>query len=220
MRAITYARVSTADQADSGAGLDAQADAMNAEVERRGWELVANLVDEGKSGSNLDRPALTQALAMLAAGEADTLIVAKLDRLSRTVRDFTSITDVAQRQGWAVVALDVGVDMTTPTGELMANISSSVAQWERRIIAARTRDALAARKARGQRLGRPVSLCDETRHRIATRTAEGASLRTVAGELNADEVPTARGGTWHASTVHHVLASLALDAEAEALSAA
>lgn len=216
MRAITYARVSTEEQADSGAGLDAQRLTLDGAVAARGWTLVASLVDEGRSGGTLNRPSLTEALERLDAGQADALVVAKLDRLSRSVLDFARITERAKRKGWAVVALDVDVDMTTPTGELVANITSSVAQWERRIIGARTSEALQARKAAGVRLGRPVELAEEVRQRIAAERAAGDSLRTIADRLNAEGVPTARGGRWHASTVRHVMDSLALDAVAAA----
>lgn len=214
MRAITYRRVSTDEQADSGAGLDAQDATITAALAARGWELVAALVDEGRSGATLNRPALTDALDRLDRGEADALVVAKLDRLSRSVLDFASITERAKRRGWAVVALDVDVDTATPTGELVANITSSVAQWERRIIAARTSEAMQAMKARGVRLGRPVELADDVRQRIATERAAGDSLRAIADRLNAEAVPTARGGRWYASTVRAVLDSLDLDAAA------
>lgn len=212
MRAIGYYRVSTEDQATSGAGLDAQRATVTAAVERRGWELTGTATDEAKSGSNLNRPALADALDRLDAGEFDALVVAKLDRLSRSVLDFAKITERAKRRGWAVVALDVDVDMTTPTGELVANISSSVAQWERRIIGARTSDALQALKANGKRLGGPVELAGDVRARIAAERAAGDSLRTIAARLTAEGVPTARGGKWHASTIQAVLASLELDA--------
>jgi DNA invertase Pin-like site-specific DNA recombinase len=94
---------------------------------------------------------------------------------------------------------------------LVANITSSVAQWERRIIAARTSEAMQAMKARGVRLGRPVELAEDVRHRIAAERAEGESFRAIADRLNAEQVPTARGGRWHASTVRAVMDSLALD---------
>lgn len=214
VRAISYRRVSTDEQADSGAGLDAQAVTIRAALDARGWELVADLVDEGRSASTLTgRPALVDALDRLDRDEADTLVVAKLDRLSRSVLDFAAVAERAKRRGWAVVALDVDVDMTTPTGELLANITSSVAQWERRIIGARTAEALAARKAAGVRLGRPVVLAQHVRHRIADERDAGDSLRTIADRLNTEGVPTARGGRWHASTVRAVLGSLALDSQ-------
>ena len=214
VRAITYLRVSTEDQADSGNGLDAQRATVTSALAARGWDLVVELADEGLSAKNLKRPALLDALDRLDAGQADVLVVAKLDRLSRSVLDFAAIADRAKRKGWAVVTLDVDVDTTTPTGELVANITSSVAQWERRIISARTSEAMQAMKARGVRLGRPVELDDDVRHRIAAERASGDSMRTIADRLNVEEVPTARGGRWHASTVKAVLASLVLDAEA------
>lgn len=217
MRAITYARVSTDEQADSGAGLAAQHAALTAALTARGWELVDAQADEGLSGATLARPALTAALDALDAGHADVLVVAKLDRLSRSVLDFARITERAHRKGWAVVALDVDVDTTTPTGELVANITSSVAQWERRIIGARTSEALQAKKAKGVRLGRPVSLPESLRSRIVAERAAGDSLRLIAERLNSEGVSTARGGRWHASTVRHVCESVALDREAAEL---
>lgn len=220
MRAITYARVSTEDQTDAGNGLDAQADAMTAATTFRGWTVVAALVDEGCSAGNMRRPALIEALDRLDRGEADALVVAKLDRLSRSVLDFSGIAERAKRHGWAVVALDVDVDTTTPTGELVASIMASVAQWERRIIGARTSDALQAKKARGCRLGGPVRLSHDLRHSIAEDHAAGVSLSAIARNLNADDVPTARGGArWYASTVRAVIQSVALDAEAVTASA-
>ncbi len=211
MRVIAYHRVSTDKQADTGNGLEAQAATIVKVVTARGWDVVANLTDEGRSGGNMNRPALTEALDRLDRGDADVLAVAKLDRLSRSVRDFATLVERARRNGWSLVALDIDVDTSTPTGELMANIYGSVAQWERRIIGQRTSEAMQAMKARGVRLGRPVKLSDDVRNRIAAERAAGRSLRAIADALNAEPVPTARGGKWHASTVRAVVDSLALD---------
>ena len=213
MRAIGYHRVSTEDQAESGLGLDAQVTTVRAAVDKRGWELVAERSDEGKSGKNLNRPALSEALEMLDRGDAEVLMVAKLDRLSRSVLDFASVAERARSHDWSIVALDVDVDTTTPTGELVANITSSVAQWERRIIGQRTSEAMQALKARGERLGRPVELKDDVRERISADHERGISLRAIAEALNSEGVPTARHGRWHASTIRRVLDSIALDAE-------
>lgn len=128
-----------------------------------------------------------------------------------SVLDFARLTERARRRGWAVVALDVDVDMTTPTGELVANVTSCVAQWGRRIIGVRTSEAMQAMKARGVRLGRPVELPAFVRRHIATERAAGDSLRELVGRLHADAVVTAHGGHWHASTVQVVLRSLELD---------
>jgi DNA invertase Pin-like site-specific DNA recombinase len=220
LRAITYARVSTTDQADSGLGLDAQHTALTAALSGRGWELVSAFVDEGRSGGNMNRPALTAALTRLDRGDADVLVVSKLDRLSRSVGDFAGICARAKRRGWSVVALDVGVDTTSPSGKLIANVMSSVAEWEREVIGVRTAEALAALKARGVRLGGPVELPEPIRRRIAAERAAGDSLRTIGARLTAEGVPTARGGQWHPATVRAVVASVALDDHAAAASAA
>lgn len=215
MRAIAYYRVSTDEQAATGNGLDAQAATVTAAIDARGWDLVATLADEGRSGGNLRRPALLDALERLDRGEADVIVCSKLDRLSRSVLDFAAICERAKRRGWSVVALDVDVDTSSPTGELVANITSSVAQWERRIIGARTSEAMQAMKRRGVRLGRPVAVPASIAERIATERADGRSLRAIADALNADAVPTMQGGArWYASTVRSVLGSLALDAQA------
>lgn len=154
VRAVGYVRVSTDDQADSGAGLAAQRQAIEAECERRGWELVALHTDAGASGKSLTgRPALLDALEAMDTGRAQVLLVSKLDRLSRSLLDFAGLMARAQRDGWNLVALDLGIDLSTPAGEFMASVMAAAAQWERRIIGARTRDALAAKRAAGVRLG-------------------------------------------------------------------
>jgi DNA invertase Pin-like site-specific DNA recombinase len=137
--------------------------------------------------------------------------VAKLDRLSRSLLDFSGIMSSAQRLKWSLVVLDVGVDITTPSGELLVSVMASFAQFERRIIGQRTRDALAVKKSQGARLGRPRSLPKSVVNRVVRERRRGQSLRAIADGLNADAVPTAQGGVrWYASTVKAVLSSAAL----------
>lgn len=217
LRAVTYCRVSTAEQAQSGLGLAAQAARIGAAITARGWEVVGEYVDAGASGATMKRrPALSEALAMLDAGQADVLVVAKLDRLSRSVIDFAGTLDRAKRKGWQLVVLDVDVDTTTPVGALMVNVLAAVAQFEREVISARTVDALQAAKRRGTRLGRPVTLAADVRARVGAERAQGMTLQAIADGLNADGVPTARGGRWASATVHRVLQSLAADVDAAA----
>src|SRR5215210_7973308 len=139
MRVVGYARVSTGEQAESGGGLAAQRSALEAEAARRGWELVAIREDVASGRRTSGRPGLEAALAAVDGGEADALAVAKLDRLSRSLLDFAGLLERARRRGWTLVALDLGVDTSTPQGELVANVIASVAQWERRIIGQRTK---------------------------------------------------------------------------------
>ena len=208
MRAVGYIRVSTEEQADSGAGLEAQRAAIVAEAARRSFELVA-VYEDAASGKSLDgRDGLTQALSAVESGEADALVVAKLDRLSRSLMDFAALMERSRRQRWALVALDLGVDTSTPSGEMLASVLAVFAQFERRLIGQRTREALAVKRAQGVKLGRRRTMPTEIVERIRSERERGASLTAIANALNADGVPTAQGGRqWYASTVRAVLAA-------------
>jgi DNA invertase Pin-like site-specific DNA recombinase len=106
------------------------------------------------------------------------------------------------------VALDCAVDRTTPAGEAMANVLATFAQFERRLIGQRTREALAQKRAQGVRLGMPRQLPDKMRKRIKRRRDAGLTLQQIADELNRAGIPTAQGGTrWWPSTIRAVLAS-------------
>jgi DNA invertase Pin-like site-specific DNA recombinase len=208
MRVIGYARVSTSEQADSRAGLEAQRETIEREARRRGWTLVETIEDAGYSAKDMKRPGIQRALEELEHGGAKALVVAKLDRLSRSMIDFTALMGRATRENWALVALDCAVDTTTPAGEAMANVLATFAQFERRLIGQRTREALAQKKAQGIRLGRPPELSAKVRSRIRRRRTAGKSLAAIAEELNRDRVPTAHGGArWYPSTVRAVLAA-------------
>ena len=204
---IGYTRVSTEEQAESGAGLAAQRAAIGAEAERRDWS-VQWIEDAGYSAKNLRRPGIEDALAALRASQADALVISRLDRLSRSWLDFTGLMETARREGWALVALDLGVDTSTPNGEMMAKVMASFAPFERKLIGQRTREALAQRRAAGVRLGRPRGTPDPVIKRIEAERECGKSLRAIADGLNAEAVPAVRGGLmWRPSTVQAALRS-------------
>ena len=205
---VAYVRVSTDEQAASGAGLDAQRIAIEAEAQRRGWTVVGWHADEGISGGKgvEHRPGLAAAIEAVESGRAAGLLAAKLDRVSRSVLDTASLMEQARRGGWELVTCDLAIDTSTPAGEATASMMAVFSQLERRLISQRTREALAVKKAQGVRLGRPSALPREVVARIVAAKAGGASLRSIAAELTADAVPTAQGGAkWHASTVKAVL---------------
>jgi DNA invertase Pin-like site-specific DNA recombinase len=205
MRVLGYVRVSTDEQSDSGAGLEAQRSAIVAECERRGWQLVEVVEDAGFSAKDLKRPGIQAALHALEQGDAKALVASKLDRLSRSMIDFTALMATAQKQGWALVALDCAVDTTTPAGEAMANVLATFAQFERRLISQRTREALAVKKAQGVRMGRPATLPAKVARRIQRERAAGKSFAAIADRLNSESVPTAQGGRlWYPATVRYV----------------
>jgi len=212
-RVIAYLRVSTAEQGESGAGLAAQRAAILAEAERRGWrEADIEWIEDIASGKDRKRLGLQLALDALKRGDASALVVAKMDRLSRSLLDFTSIMAEAQKQGWTLLALDSPADTSTAAGEAMANVMMTFSQLERRLIGERTKAALAARKAEGVKLGgarpgagRRSAIPAEIRARIRRERREGRSLGAIAAALNDEKVPTAQGGAkWHKSTVRLV----------------
>ncbi len=207
-KVVGYVRVSTQEQADSGAGLAAQRAAIEAECRRRGWVLVTILEDAGVSAkSTKGREGLAAAKALILAGAAEALVVAKLDRLSRSVIDFGNLLAEAQADKWAIVVLDMDLDMTTASGRMVAGVLMQFAQYEREIIGERTKAGLAAKRAAGVQLGRPATTPDRVVARIKREHDAGHSLRSIAQRLNDDAIPTAQGGAqWHASTVKAVLA--------------
>ena len=171
-------------------------------------QIVEVIEDAGYSGKDLKRPGIAAALDALKRHRADTLVVAKLDRLSRSMLDFAALMDRATREHWGLVALDLGVDTSTPAGEAMANVLATFAQFERRLISQRTRDALRIKKMEGVRLGRSSTLPSATRQMIRSLRDEGLSLRAIADRLNSEGVSTGQGAArWYASSVRAVLAS-------------
>ena len=153
-RAVVYRRVSTTEQGSSGLGLDAQLAACTAYCEARGW-IIASVHDDVCSGSAKRRAGLEAAISDLRAG--DVLIAAKADRLARSLSMFVRLVERAKSGEWAIVAADGSVDLTTPHGRAMAAMAAVFADLERELIGARTRDALAAARQRGTRLGRPAN---------------------------------------------------------------
>ena len=204
--AVGYVRVSTSEQADSGLGLAAQEAAIRQECGRRDWRLLGMEVDAGISGKALHRSGLDRALELCRSGQASSLVVAKLDRLSRSMQQAVALLAAAQHEGWTLVPLDLGLDLTTPSGEAMAHMLATFAQFERRMIAARTRDAMAVARARGVRIGRPAELPDAVVERITSERLAGRTLQAIADSLNSDRVTTGHGAPlWRPSSVRAVV---------------
>jgi len=216
MKMIGYLRVSTEEQADDGNGLDAQRFAIQHEADRCGWDL-SWFVDPGYSAKDTNRPDLQRALAALQRREYAGLVVAKLDRLSRSVIDFSGMVELAQRRKWNLVVLDPRFDLSTPYGRAFAGMAAVWAQLERELIGQRTSEGLQALKRRGVRLGRPRQYDDDVTALVAElRHESGLSHRAIAAALSTRGVPTVGGGPWRHSTVRRILRGLALDAEAVA----
>lgn len=206
---VAYLRVSTDEQAVSGLGLEAQRTTIEQYAERKGLTIVAEFTDEGISAKDLKgRPAALAALKAVESGQAAGLLVAKMDRLSRSVLDGAGLMERANKNGWALHFADMDVDTSTPAGEMFANIMISSSQYERRLISQRTRDALAAKRARGERLGAAPALPAEVTQRILAERAAGNTFQSIADGLMRDGIPTARGNSkWFPSTIKAVVSS-------------
>lgn len=229
MRAIAVLRVSTDDQADSGAGLKAQEDACRGYADRLGLALVGPFADEGISGAApLDkRPALMAALAEV--GPGDVLVVAKRDRLGRDPFVVAMIEAAVKRSGGRVAsAAGEGTDSDGPTDVLMRRIVDAFAEYERLVIKARTRAALGAKRRRGERTGRvpfghdlvddgrrskegrPIALVENPAEQaviaeIRRQEAGGAGPAAIARDLNARGVPSKTGASWSNAAVRRIL---------------
>ncbi len=224
MRVIGYVRVSTEEQATSGVSLAAQAEKVRAYSALYDLDLVEMIEDPGASAKSLDRPGLTRALAALRRGEADGIVVAKLDRLTRSVGDMaTLIRDYfGERRGRNLFSVADAIDTRSAAGRMVLNILVSVAQWEREAIGERTRDALRHKRDTGRVYnhaplgysaldGRLVEVAEEMRAvaEIKRLAAAGASQRAICAALAAAGFKTKRGGSWRPSTVQAVLRRVA-----------
>jgi len=164
----------------------------------RGWIVVDRLTDE-RSGSNLERPGIVQALERLSTGEANVLAVTRLDRLSRSVQDFAGLVERSRAEGWRLVIADIGYDGTSPAGELVANVLSALSQWERRMIATRTSEGITALKAQGRYGG--VKVSPAIRDKIIGMREHHLTYQAVADTLNAEGIASPKGSTWGPKTV-------------------
>ena len=223
LKLVAYERVSTARQGRSGLGLDAQRRAIDEFTAARDARLLARFT-EVESGGRTDRPELGKALE-LARLTGSTLVIAKLDRLSRNAAFLLTLRD----SGVRFLACDM-----PEANDLTVGIMALIAEQERAAISRRTKEALAAAKARGVKLGNPngaaalrragkggVALrgtvrsnADEFALSLAPvvediRAAGQTSLRAVAAELNDRGIETRRGRTWHVSNVRNLISRLA-----------
>jgi len=206
MKAIGYARTSTQKQ---DLGLDVQEKRLKVEAEFRGIEM--EIVQEKISGtvSPLMRPGLSQILAALREGTYDTLIVAKLDRVARSMGDIAILLESAKKEGWNFIALDLGVDTSTPEGTLVVGIMASIAQWERARIQERTREALGQAKAQGKRLGRPRVHNEKAIQRATELREAGFSLAKVSEQMFDEGFASSKGTRISDSSILRLLEAAA-----------
>jgi site-specific DNA recombinase len=221
MKAVAYVRVSTEDQAARGVSLEAQRAKIAAYAGLYDLDLVAVVEDAGVSARTMDRPGLQRALAMLARGEAQALIVLKLDRLTRSVRDLGELLEGPFARA-ALLSVGEQIDTRTAAGRLVLNVLASVAQWERETIGERTATAMAHKKTKGERVGAvpygyglgadghalaPVAAEQAVIGAARRLKASGLALRTIAAELERAGMVARNGRRFEAAQVQRMVAA-------------
>jgi DNA invertase Pin-like site-specific DNA recombinase len=219
--AISYIRVSSDEQADSGLGLEAQRQRLTAYCDLKGLRLTEVFEDPGISGGKplASRPAGSR-LLMTAKKTKAVVVVAKLDRLFRSVADAASIIADFDKKRIPLVAIAEGFDTTNPYGRALAQITSVFAELERAMIRERTRNAVSVKRARGERIsghapfggdfnsgGRLVANPWEQQiiAQVRQQRAESLSYRGLATRLNGKGILPKRGRRWMHTTVKSIL---------------
>lgn len=225
LRVVGYARVSTEEQAAGGLGLDAQDGKIRGYCDLYELHLVAIHSDPGYSGKSLDRPAMREVLEILRRRKdpVDGLVLAKLDRLTRSVGDWSSlIKEFFRDEKKRLFSVGESIDTRTASGRMMIGMIMLIAEWEREVIGERTRDALQAKIRRGERCGSvrfgfdlaadskrlvPNPGEQETIERLRSWRAEGRTLREMAAMLAELGIETKEGSRlWLPTTIKRILA--------------
>ncbi len=176
-----YARVSTDRQK-----VDMQLHELRQFAARSGWNIYKEYIDQNYSGGNTKRPAFTAMMDAARKRKFDLLLVWKLDRLSRSLKDLIITLDDLGACGIDFVSYDNNLDTSTPTGKLVFQIVGAVAEFEKDIIRERVVAGLAAARSKGKRLGRPP-IPQNVYDRAAKMRAEGLSYRSIGKVLGIDE---------------------------------
>ncbi len=220
MQAFGYARVSTDKQADHGVSLEAQEAKIRAMATVQGAEIVELIVDGGESAKNLNRPGMERLLALVDQRQVQIVIIAKLDRLTRSVKDLAELLERFQKRGVSLVSVAESLDTGSAAGRLVINIMTAVSQWEREAIGERTRDAMQHKRSNGERVGniaygfrlgaKGKKLEPDAQEQVVLATirdlrANRHTLRGIAAELNARGWRTRRATAWRLEHVARIV---------------
>jgi site-specific DNA recombinase len=204
MRVVGYVRVSTDKQAERGLSLEAQAEKLQQYAALYELELVALDVDRGASAKTLKRPGLQDALDRLEAGTAEGILVVKLDRLTRSVRDMGELIERYFRQ-YSLMSVSEQIDTRTAAGRMVLNILATVSQWEREIISERTSEAMQYRKTQGLPYCKAVFTDAAVLARMHELRAAGCSYQGIAEALNTAGIRPLLGVQWYPNVVRRMV---------------
>lgn len=227
-RCVAYVRVSTDDQSIS---LEAQQDRIRAHAVAMGYMIDDVVIDSGASAKTLRRPGMQRILDELRSGEIGTVVVLKLDRLTRSVRDLGTLLELFEQHDVHLVAVAENLDTGTAAGRLMLHLLASVSQWERETIAERTSFALEHKRRRGKVYGKtPFGFCrvgddlvphDREQDALAAAVAmrrTGKGWTEIGAMLTERGARPHQGKTWYPSSVRAMLTSKRISASDDAFS--
>lgn len=219
-KAIGYIRVSTQEQAESGLSLSYQGAKIRSYCEALDIELLDVVADAGFSAKSMNRPAMQDIIKMIERKEVDAVVILKLDRLTRSVKDLGFITELINKTGVALVSVQDSINTSTAAGRLVLNVLGSVAQWERESNGERVKAAMSVKKSAGQRVGDVpygFDLADDgatlvenpneqkALELIRELRAKGLSFRKIASELESRGIETKKGrSTWQPKTISNL----------------
>ncbi len=205
-RLIAYVRVAPRERVGLRPDLAEQRALIEERAAQEGWQIL-RVVQDVRSGRNLRRPGLREALAACRAGEAEGVVVARLDRLTYRLADLADLAGEALRDGFALVALDLGLDLAEPGGRLAGEVLATAAEWNPPPLTEPGRRL-------GRRPGRPSSTPPALAARIRSLRDEGMTLQAICDALNAERLPTPRGGShWRPTSLRSILAAEPADSE-------
>jgi DNA invertase Pin-like site-specific DNA recombinase len=201
---VGYVRVGPRERRASRPSRTRQREAIEAECSRRGWTL-AGFFEDVRSGRSLRRPGLHAAMEACRDGRAAGIVVERLDRLTYSVEDLAYLMQRAVADRFFLVAPDVGLDLTTDRGAHLASVLALAAGWQPRGVGRRAVLALEHRRD-GESRGRPSSTPAVLADRIRAMRSAGATLQAICDSLNAEGVPTPRGGTqWRPTSLRAIV---------------
>lgn len=221
-KAVGLIRVSTAGQAEDGCSLAMQEQKVRGYCELNDLDLVDVVVEAGVSGRATKREGLSRAMELIRAGQVGHLVIFKLDRLSRSLKQAIEVVELLQKHGCQLHSICEKLDTSTATGRFFFHITSAISTWEAETIAERTSSALQSKRARGERVGKipyGMSLCDDGVHlepcqqeqevmrKVHGYSKKGSSLREIARKLNEKNVLTKEGKAWTHVQVGNLLRS-------------
>lgn len=219
-RTVAYVRVSTEDQAREGVSLSAQEARIAAYALAMGWDVSEVVRDAGESAKSLQRPGIGKILAGVREGSIERVVVLKLDRLTRSVRDLADLIELCAKHEVGLVSVSETIDTSTAAGRGFVHLLGVFAQWQREAIGENTATALGYKRHRRQVYGHvpfgwhregkklvEVPVEQEALIEMRRMDADGATLRVIGEMLEARGLRPRRGDRWAPATVRAVLRS-------------